>query len=73
MSAVPVRRFLVEWNFHRDHGTSEVLAANASEARKKVRDDAWKKLGWGFTIRRVTVHPDDRKPNIVEQQRAQNG
>jgi hypothetical protein len=60
-----VRRFWVHWHYGSgDTGTDIIIAKDQREARRIYRART-RHLGYGVTILRITVHPDDRKPSPI--------
>jgi hypothetical protein len=60
LPSAPTRRFLVHWHYVKDEMTSTVVAQDVREARAIFRTES-RPLGYGVTILRITVHPEDRK------------
>jgi hypothetical protein len=63
------RRFIVEWHYTYTQTPFIVKASDVKEARRTFNKWAHH-LGYGVTITRITVHPDDRKSSTIGKKKA---
>lgn len=59
------RRFVIEWHYANRTNKGTVTATDQAAARRQFRAST-RHLGYGVTIVRITVHPEDRKPSVVK-------
>jgi hypothetical protein len=60
LPTLPTRRFIVHWHYVKDERTLTIRAQDVREARSIFRAST-RHLGYGVTILKITVHPEDRK------------
>lgn len=65
------RRYVVEWWYIKDMFHTTVEAHDVKEARRLFRQDPRsRRLGYGLTILKITLHPEDRKPSPIGRKKA---